>query len=209
MKALRKMFAAALVSFTLASCTSREAWLAEYLSQSVFELTHDDKFACSTFYVGDNMFVTAGHCITTEKMRVVVRGKVYEPIVTAHLNSTDDWAVMTVLPRVTNVAPLNMYCDPYIYVGKRVAYFGYPHPLRKDFSVGIVSSLSAPRVDAVLGTDYLVNIIAGGGASGSPLTDMRGNVIGIVVEEFLSTRRTAFRLGIQEMDPVCRYINGI
>lgn len=136
----------------------------------------------SGFAVGDGtLVVTNRHVAVNPGAVLLVRtldGKVIRDVRVLRLSSEDDLAVIK-LPEA--VPPLELFAGK-VVVGQEAAVLGNPNGLRGTLSTGVISGLRAfkPR-----GMELLqITVPLAHGASGSPLVDREGRVLGVVCSGF-------------------------
>lgn len=148
---------------------------------------------CTASKIGPRQFLTARHCVDTrgvelkietdrrtyfvKSVHATVQGK-------ANKGRAEDWAIVTVTEDSPEIAELTLACREEVYLGKPVAYAGYPRGMDMTFAVGMVSSVAVPKVSEGSNFDFAIDLYAvGPGASGAPVLSMTtGNVIGIITE---------------------------
>lgn len=177
------------------------------LDAAVVELRKGSETICTAAKVGPTEYLSARHC--TQRLAddyELKLGYTYQfpSSVTIGLNDGDDWAVLNVSEEDEEIGSLGLGCDEEVYLGMPVAYMGYPDPVDRAFSVGYVSSVN-PTTERMMNTDFVVDVQASHGASGSPIISLdTGNVVGVLIE---GVRGGAgfFMIGAQEVadTPLC------
>lgn len=164
------------------------------LAQDSAENPAEFKGYCTGFYIGNRLVVSAGHCVqgdidkpvtmlfsktdgTVEKTtgRVVMFG---DP------TATYDFSVIRLTTDV-DAKGMELNCSPNLSVGTTVSMTGYPLGGVETTVEGKISTKPfklpfALWVRSLVG----VNIAGVGGFSGSPVSDVSGRVVGILVGGF-------------------------
>jgi len=199
----------ALLSSVHAQMTPREA--AEKLSQSVVSLQQGWGNAfCTGFKINTKTFLTAGHCsrgVTNRTRLVSYKGDNYTFIKSVLITKQEkkdgkrqeDWAILNTSEEMKDVTSLTLGCKDEIYLGMPIAYAGYPAPVDFAFAVGYVMSVNKVNND-VNDLDFVVDLAAAPGASGSPIINLdTGHIIGVLTEGVFSQRIGAFGVGIEHI----------
>ncbi len=199
----------ALLSSAHAEMTPKEA--AVHLEKSVVALKKSwgDPF-CTGFKIDVKTYLTANHCARSidSNTRLVsnfsndylyVRSVIRTTQEKNSGNRDEDWAILNTSTENEELSSLVLGCDEEVYLGMPIAYAGYPAPMDFAFGIGTVMSLnkvSNSRNDL----DFIVDVQAAPGASGSPIISLdTGNVIGVLTEGVSSSRRGAFGVGIEHI----------
>ncbi len=199
----------ALLSSAHAQMNPKEA--ASLLEKSVVALqkTWSDPF-CTGFKIERKVFLTAGHCTQTVDSNTRLTSKYSDKyqfirsvlIATQEKRSGDreeDWAILNTVDENEELSPLVLGCDEKVYLGMPVAYAGYPSPMDFAFGIGTVMSLNKVS-DKRHDLDFVVDVQAAPGASGSPIISLdTGHVIGILTEGVSAFRAGAFGIGIEHI----------
>jgi S1-C subfamily serine protease len=138
---------------------------------------------CSGFAVDTalgEMIVSAGHCAADAGTNAVVavdtKGNEY-PLTLAYYDGVHDVSAWTTKGKLST-AKLPLACKVPVTVGEHVADTGYPDGVRATLHGKVVKLTSAidgwPAV-------YLLELPEAPGASGSAVTNAKGEVIGILV----------------------------
>lgn len=153
--------------------------------------------SCTGFLVGEDLLVTAGHCMKTKDhceynkwvfdytadktvlsnetiygcKEIVARGEISLPIV-----GTTDYAIVKLDRKVTGRSPLKFRTKGRIKNGANVLLIGHPMGLPMKIA-------DNARVKGSFGKTFRTNLDAYGGNSGSPVLDAKtGLVEGILVQ---------------------------
>ena len=157
------------------------------LDQSVAELNVRGGH-CTTTKIGAKMWLTARHCIRDGLKIETEQGYLYPRSVLIAMQDksgsrTEDWAIINTSTEEKGVPALQLGCNDTVYPGMSVAYLGYPAAADRAFLLGYVSTLNKLRNNGRNDADFVVDLPAAGGASGSAIVSMdTGNIIGILVE---------------------------
>jgi len=160
--------------------------------------------------IGDKLFLSAGHCagifvsgngrirskegydwvgvksftLTTQKK---ADGKRYE-----------DWLLLNSTDNLDGVEPLTLGCTDTVYVGMPIAYAGYPAPIEYGMGLGHIMSVN-PVHTYFNNLDFVIDVHAAPGASGSPVINLEtGHVIGVLTEG-VPSRVGFFAVGIEHI----------
>ncbi len=192
-----------------AEMTPKEAAL--HLEKSVVALKKSwgDPF-CTGFKIDVKTYLTAGHCTRSidSNTRLVsnyshdylyVRSFIRTTQEKNSGNRDEDWAILNTSAENEELFSLDLGCDEEVYLGMPIAYAGYPAPM--DFAFGIGTVMSLNKVSNNLNDlDFIVDVQAGPGASGSPIISLdTGNVIGVLTEGVYASRAGAFGVGIEHI----------
>ena len=183
-----------------AELTPKEA--ANLLINSVVELNNK---SCTAAKIGPYQYLTAKHCVSS-KMKLA--SKSYSMWAKSVLmawqdkakgNRKEDWAIINTATDTDDIKALTLGCNEEIYLGMRVAYAGYPNPTEFSFGMGAVTSL-LPSRNRKNNLDYMMDVHAAPGASGSPVISMEtGYIIGILTEGVINGRIGAFMVGFESI----------
>lgn len=153
----------------------------------LLELKNDagDVHVATAFHVGNGLLATAGHNLALEIDKVWAGDRELQVLGT---DSLFEKKVDVGIIRVAPEPPIEMPSFPCHFripeVGEEVAALGFPVlPQRREcfvLSAGIVEALPV-NYNAEL-RFIQVSFQSGGGMSGAPLIDKRGNAIGVMVE---------------------------
>lgn len=177
----RSLFVAVSVALAAAGCCVAGTDVAHPRSfqdeaRAVAPLSLDGEVICTSFHVGQRVWITAGHCATGSG-EYEIDG---EPAIVLDLSNDPDGDLAIMLgPARSAYVPLGL--DPAF--GTRVHFIGYPQHMRIHRVVieGVVGDTE--------GTEFETTMEVDGGASGSPVFDAAGRVVGIVVSSY---RRTPY-----------------
>lgn len=201
---IKALFAAALlavsVSAAQAEVTPKEA--AALLVSSVVELNSK---SCTASKVGPHQYLTAKHCVgrdmklNTKSYTMWAKSVVMAWQEKKRGNRQEDWAIINTATDTEDMKSLTLGCNEEIYLGMRVAYAGYPNPAEFAFGMGSVTSL-LPSRNRSNNLDYMMDVHAAPGASGSPVISMdTGHVVGILTEGVTNSRIGAFMVGFESI----------
>ena len=209
------MLMALCLSTTLAMAeplSNRKA--AEILSASVVKLEQRWRTVCTAFKIGPKTFLSAGHCASTVNddtkiihQKTAKKGSfstqwIKSITVTTQGKKDDrseDWMILNTTTEETDIGVLTLGCEDEIYLGMPVAYAGYPQPI--DFAFGLGHVLSTNKVNSSYnGLDFVIDVQAAPGASGSPILNLdTGNVIGVLTEGVSNRRTGVFGIGVEHI----------
>lgn len=191
-----------------AEITPKEA--AALLVASVVELNSK---SCTASKIGSHQYLTAKHCVSS-KMKLSTKSySMWAKSVVmawqdkAKGNRQEDWAVINTATDTDDIVALTLGCNEEIYLGMPVAYAGYPNPAEFAFGMGAVTSL-LPSRSRNSNLDYMMDVPAAPGASGSPIISMdTGYVVGILTEGVLNNSIGAFMVGFESIQNIdlCDY----
>jgi len=190
--------------------TNREA--AEKLSASVVKLTRGWNFTfCTASKIGPSTFLSAGHCASGVNDDTKIINEQGDSSTTQWVKSvtvttqgkkddrSEDWMILHATTEEKSLTTLMLGCEDEIYLGMPVAYAGYPAPVDFAFSVGHVLSMNKVT-SSYNNLDFVVDVQAAPGASGSPIVNMdTGNIIGVLTEGVMSRRTGVFGVGVEHI----------
>jgi S1-C subfamily serine protease len=124
------------------------------------------------------VIITAEHCAPPEGQgfRIAYRGKVYTGIVITRNANRDFAIVQAVGARIKDTVP---FSDIAPIMGQKVVWIGYPLSYEMVMSTGIVGNAASNADESVEGF-FVVSGQFIPGASGGPVFDERGLLLGIV-----------------------------
>lgn len=127
---------------------------------------------CTAFYIGDDEWVTAGHCVLLDTPAFVD-----DRLVTGWVSSDDvDLAVLQVPGTGDSVRPLRVAVTLPAF-GDAVHYIGWPY-FDGAYHPGVYDGRWGQEF---VGGRREFSAFVDGGASGSPLLDVHEQVVGVVV----------------------------
>lgn len=184
--------------------------LHDIMLDSVVELQGNNKTLCTATQIGDTVFLSAGHCFGMANSTHIRKGDEVREIKSKHFKFEpgSDWAVFYTDEPIEGNKNLPLACEEEVYVTMDIATLGHPAPFLYDYIEGkVTGNTLRPRKGKEPGSDYFSDVMTGGGASGSSVVSMdTGGIVGVLVEGFFNNLRTSFRMGFQEIGPVCDYI---
>jgi len=154
----------------------------ELLDQSVVEFTFQPGVTmCSATMIDTNTYLTAAHCDpgTTRTFIVNKDGDRVLAVSFERAEDGSDWAIVHTEEDIPGVVPLAVSCRFTVKIGEPVAYLGYPYPLERFYSEGVIVSEGGTRIDyPPLPT---TSLHGGTGASGSAIISLvTGKIIGVL-----------------------------
>lgn len=171
--------------------------LAEKLDASTAHLYQNGRSQCTATKIGEREWLTAGHCaafglklelsdgtyLWTRSLTVAVSEK-------ADGRRLEDWAILHTTEYSPDTPALELACGEKIYQGQPIAYFGFPHPTEKSYLQGYIASVRKVRT-SYNDSDWVIDVPAAGGASGSAIVDRNtGKIIGVLTEGILGDRQS-------------------
>ncbi len=184
---------------------------AELLSASVVRMTVGGSNLCSASKIGPATFLTAAHCARglRDNYRIERSGsrwgyqfiKSITITVSEKKNGrrSEDWAVLHASTEDEEITALELACSEEIYLGMPVAYAGFPAEVDFAFGIGYVASVNRVDNSGRNDADFVVDLQAAPGASGSPVISLvSGKIIGILTEGVFSGR-VPFLVGIESI----------
>ena len=172
----------------------------------------DETGFCTVFYIGDQRFISAGHCASDGKgaKKIILQNGNQVPVeVIAFANPSQGMADFSVLeagdPRFTaNIKPAKLECGYKPVIGYTVRAEGFPQDMGFTTTWGRISRAAAPWAADHGGWTkpvFGVNISISNGDSGGPLfDDATGEVIGILVGALPKNQTLVVA---QPIGPVC------
>jgi hypothetical protein len=186
-----------------AELTTKEA--VELLEKSVVKTG----IGCTAAKIGPAMFLTAGHCITdwrgdmeiTHGYTTVYPKSVLFPLSPKPNDVGKDWAIIYTTDDIPELNSLQFGCFEKPYLGQKVAYLGFPYPLKKMFGMGYIGSLAGAEPAGWGGqADLVADIPASGGSSGSPVISMdTGKIIAVLTEAVIGDRSNIYMTGLESI----------
>lgn len=207
-------FALALIS--MANASEKSGFIQEpsshldMLYNATAELLVNGKRTCSVSQISHDEFLTAKHCVRdlgeNHHFRIVRNNNTGEEVkfIQTSMTHREDWAILktTTLSRKEGDRdyPLEVSCDYELKLGNKVAYAGYPAGSEhKVLGLGYISSLRGTKFKEA-SADFLVDIPANRGASGSPIIDVEsGKIIGVLVEALNGIGNAPYLIGVQDI----------
>ena len=185
--------------------------LHDIMLESVVELQGNNTTLCTATQIGNTAFLSAGHCFGMANPTHVRKGEEVREIKSKHFKFEpgSDWAVFYTDEPIEGNKNLPLACEEEVYVTMDIATLGHPAPFLYDYVEGkVTGNTLRPRRGRVPGSDHFSDVMTGRGASGSSVVSMNtGGIVGVLVEGFFNNLRTSFRMGFQEITPVCKYID--
>lgn len=178
------------------------------LDKSVVEYTFAvGQTMCSATMIGKNTYISAAHCaIENLPMYIVNDDLDFVAVDRVDASATRDWMIIYTKEDVPSVVPVAISCstEPW-YIGMPVAYLGYPWPLDRYYSQGVIINVEPYR--GIEG-DHPMNIplssLNGGpGASGSGIINLlTGELIGVLSTGLPSSRGNLMGAGITSITDI-------
>ena len=187
------------------------AGVAKLLLASVVKMSVGTYGICTASKIGPATFLTAAHCARSlsDNFRLInnhnkwsyqfIRSITITVSEKEDGNRQEDWAILHAETEDKGLSALSLGCSESIYLGMPVAYAGYPNPVDFAFGLGYVASVN--KVDARgSNADFLIDVQAAPGASGSPVISLdTGSIIGILTEGIGAKNRGFFLVGIESI----------
>lgn len=181
---------------------------AKLLVSSVVEMSIGSRGVCTASKIGPSTFLTAAHCARRlsdnfrlnhgwdyqyiKEITIAVSGK-------PDGSRKEDWAILHTTFENKELKSLQIGCNEKVYLGMPVAYAGYPGPVDFAFGLGYVTSVNKITKSGS-NADFLIDVQAAAGASGSPVISLdTGRIIGILTEGIRTPARGFFLVGIESI----------
>ena len=183
--------------------------VAETLGNTAVAVTYQGSTICTAARIGPSQFLTAKHCLVDGQAIELPNGrrlKVKSALVAQEIKDSvagragrdEDWAIINTVEDEPTVQILVLACGEEPYLGQEVAYAGFPHPTQYALGLGRVTSIK-PVLERANNLDYVMDVAAAPGASGSPVISLdTGAVIGILTEGVFS-RFGPFMVGFESI----------
>lgn len=149
---------------------------------SVFKLNEGEEATCTTFYVGDNLFVTAYHCVDSKDKKMELSIEMGDMVVIAELAAysvNHDIAIL-MAPNMSNALPLQLWKGAPPAAGRQIVSMGYPGYLAENFAIE-VGYIVVPQATFSKPTErtYMISKnMTFFGESGGPIFDVKtGRVV--------------------------------
>ena len=151
------------------------------VSEAVYQV-HAGGGIGTTFYIGNDEWLTAAHVVTNQQHVTLRRGSISLAADVLGSNAAADLALLRAPG--SGIQPLGFAELSKIGPGHRVFSVGYPLYVAADPSVtsGVLSRIES---DAALGTVLVTDAANSPGNSGGPLLNECGEVIGLVVRKIV------------------------
>ena len=146
-----------------------------------FDYDGDADGWCTVFHLGDGVWGTARHCLVDEGDRFITDGGARYQVYATRYSETEDVSTFKTDYTATNRLAVAGDLPKF---GERVHYVGYPGT--GDFKPHLVAAEGL--YSGVENGDILFISMVDGGASGSPLMNAIGEVVGIVVASYRGTQ---------------------
>jgi S1-C subfamily serine protease len=170
----------------------------EMLDQSVVEFTHMPGVTrCTATMIDTNTYLTAAHCDPGTARTYIVNKDGDKVLAVSFEQAEDgaDWAIVRTEEDPPGVVPLAVSCSFAVKTGEPIAYLGYPYPLERFYSEGIIVSLGVMRIDYP--ALPITSLHGGPGASGSAIISLvTGEIIGVLSIGVENTRGNLLGVGI-------------
>lgn len=146
----------------------------------------------SGFFIAGNQVVTNYHVVDgAARLKIkTVDGSTYAVAKVLAFDQDNDIAIMQITSPPSTITPLRI-SSTLPSEGERILVVGSPEGLASSVSDGLVSAI---RQDP--GVGYIIQFTApvSAGSSGSPLVNMRGEVVGVVVAEYRGGQNLNFAI---------------
>jgi V8-like Glu-specific endopeptidase len=189
--------------------TSADA--AKLLTGSVVQMSVGNRGICTASKISPSTFLTAAHCARSlsDDFRLIHNIDTWSYQFIKSITITvaekedgkrkEDWAILHTETENKDLAALQIGCNEKVYLGMPVAYAGYSNPVDFAFSVGYVASVNKITKSGS-NSDFLIDVQASAGASGSPIISLdTGRIIGILIEGIRTPQRGFFLVGIESI----------
>lgn len=167
---------------------------------------------CTAFYIGNERFLTAGHCVLGDMSPLKVEfpdkrtAQVDIIAISSPAQSMPDFAVLQLKSSyryyADRIDAMSLNCGYEPKIGDEVSMTGYPQDLGSVTTWGKVSRAAAPWAVWKLPV-FGVNIGMAGGSSGSAIVAGDGRTVAILVGGPPENRNLAM---VQPVTPVCKLL---
>ncbi|MFH1263437.1 MAG: trypsin-like peptidase domain-containing protein [Pseudomonadota bacterium] len=186
---IASMFAPALVCSSLANARAGDLSKFRKIQESVVELINrgsnhtDTETLCAAVFIGEQEILTAKHCLNRDGTHIIrtAQGRQYPVIGVVRGSGPNDLASLRVDVPANLFRPLRLSAMPpqHGQILTRVS----PTTFGSDaISQGALISFFGDPLNA--GTNYQVRISVTEGMSGSPVVDEKGEIVGIVLNQW-------------------------
>lgn len=180
----------------------------DILDKSVVEYTlFPGESMCTATNVAHGVYLTARHCIRdVDTSYIVNKNGDFVSVIDTKLSDDKDWAIIYTLADPEHVVPLPIDRDfGDLKVGDRIAYLGYPFPLTRYYSEGIVANVTRDYRGRTHLPDEVIlpltSLRGGPGSSGSAIIDMRtGHIIGVLSTGIHSSEGAVLGVGVTSIE---------
>jgi len=118
------------------------------LDQSVVEYTFARGVTmCTATMIAPGTYISAAHCAKERTKTYIVNSELdFVTVDRVDVSATSDWMIIYTKEDLPGVVPIAVGCSTeHWYIGMPVAYLGYPAPLVRYYSEGIVVSMMTIR----------------------------------------------------------------
>ncbi|MEM9595374.1 MAG: trypsin-like peptidase domain-containing protein [Acidobacteriota bacterium] len=151
------------------------------------------------FFIEGGLLVTNRHVVdgVVSLRAVLADGRVLDVVGIRSSTEADDLALLEVSFDGDPPPPLDLWRGS-VEVGERVAVLGSPKGFAGTLSTGIVSALRPDGIDSGDGAGttgnplFQITASISPGSSGSPVMNLEGRVIGVVVSQYLGAQNLNF-----------------
>lgn len=183
------MFRAILLSVSLLASSSALASYIPYVE------IYSAAGQSSGFYIGNDLFVTAGHAVEGKKFDIYLKDDILLETNSRPLDGTvvyhskiQDLAILRSETPVEDVRELSLRCDKPQRLEEITRAYGYIGDLGLLSVPGSVMSMEVPGFKDIFESAFMVEMAISPGLSGSALLGEDGKVIGVVTGLYGSGR---------------------